>query len=200
MEDDVMRKPHRLLGDILLENNLITEEQLKSILDEMGVGKKLYDDPLTPGRSYLELEAADKEVVGAHMKKYIDRKFYALFIALIVSILSLYASAIADQKYNPSTNQMDTVAPNSTWKYNPYTDKWGYSAPNAAPTYNPHQNTWDMAPPNFQLKYNPMSQKWETASPDSSLIYNPLNNTWKYVSPDVSPQYNPSNDQRQYRR
>jgi len=40
VEDDVMRKPHRLLGDILLENNLITEEQLKSILDEMGAGKK----------------------------------------------------------------------------------------------------------------------------------------------------------------
>jgi len=40
MEDDVMRKPHRLLGNILLENNLITEEQMKSILDEMGVGCK----------------------------------------------------------------------------------------------------------------------------------------------------------------
>ena len=37
-EGDVMRKPHRLLGDILLKNNLITEEQMKSILDEMGVG------------------------------------------------------------------------------------------------------------------------------------------------------------------
>jgi hypothetical protein len=33
-----MRKPHRLLGDILLKHNLITEEQMKSILDEMGVG------------------------------------------------------------------------------------------------------------------------------------------------------------------
>lgn len=37
-EGDVMRKPHRLLGDILLKHNLITEEQMKSILDEMGVG------------------------------------------------------------------------------------------------------------------------------------------------------------------
>jgi hypothetical protein len=134
------------------------------------------------------------------MKIYIDIKFHALFIAIIVSILSLCATAIADEKYNPNTNQMENVAPNSTWKYNPYTNKWGYSAPNAAPTYNPHQNTWDMAPPNFQLKYNPISQKWETASPDSRLIYNPVNNTWKYVSPDVSPQSNPSNDQRQNRR
>jgi len=40
MEDDVMRKPHRLLGIILLEKNWITEEQMNSILDEMGVGKK----------------------------------------------------------------------------------------------------------------------------------------------------------------
>src|SRR5512141_144701 len=37
-EGDVMRKPHRFLGDILLKDNLITEEQMKSILDERGVG------------------------------------------------------------------------------------------------------------------------------------------------------------------
>ena len=37
MEDNVTQKPHRLLGDILLKNNWITEEQMKSILDEMGV-------------------------------------------------------------------------------------------------------------------------------------------------------------------
>jgi hypothetical protein len=37
MEDAVMRKPHRLLGKILLEKNWITEDQMKSILDEMGV-------------------------------------------------------------------------------------------------------------------------------------------------------------------
>ncbi len=41
MEDNVTQKPHRLLGDILLENNWITEEQLESILDEMGVGKQV---------------------------------------------------------------------------------------------------------------------------------------------------------------
>jgi hypothetical protein len=37
MEDNVMHKPHRRLGKILLENNWITEEQMKSVLDEMGV-------------------------------------------------------------------------------------------------------------------------------------------------------------------
>ena len=41
MEDNVTQKPHRLLGDIMLENNWITEEQLESILDEMGVGKQM---------------------------------------------------------------------------------------------------------------------------------------------------------------
>jgi hypothetical protein len=40
MEDAVMRKPHRLLGKILLEKNWITEDQMKSILDEMGVSNK----------------------------------------------------------------------------------------------------------------------------------------------------------------
>ena len=41
MEDNVTQKPHRLLGDILLENRWITEEQMESILDEMGVGKQV---------------------------------------------------------------------------------------------------------------------------------------------------------------
>jgi hypothetical protein len=36
-----MRKPHRLLGNILLEKKWITEEQMKSILDEMGVSNKV---------------------------------------------------------------------------------------------------------------------------------------------------------------
>jgi hypothetical protein len=34
----------------------------KSILDQMGAGKKKYDDPLTPVRPCLELVAAGKEV------------------------------------------------------------------------------------------------------------------------------------------
>jgi hypothetical protein len=35
VEDDIMGRPHRLLGTILRENNWITEEQVKSILVEM---------------------------------------------------------------------------------------------------------------------------------------------------------------------
>jgi hypothetical protein len=37
IEDNVMHRPHRRLGEILLGKNWITEEQMKSILDEMGV-------------------------------------------------------------------------------------------------------------------------------------------------------------------
>ena len=37
IEDDVMDKPHRRLGEILRDKNWLTEEQMKSILDEMGV-------------------------------------------------------------------------------------------------------------------------------------------------------------------
>ena len=37
VEDNIMRRPHRRLGEILRENGLITEEQMKSILDEMDI-------------------------------------------------------------------------------------------------------------------------------------------------------------------
>jgi len=40
IEDNVNGRRHRLLGDILLENNWITDEQVKSILSEIGVGKE----------------------------------------------------------------------------------------------------------------------------------------------------------------
>ncbi len=39
IEDNVHGRPHRRLGDILRENNWITEEQVHSILSEMGVEK-----------------------------------------------------------------------------------------------------------------------------------------------------------------
>lgn len=37
VEDNIYRKPHRRLGDILRDNGWITEEQIASILKEMGV-------------------------------------------------------------------------------------------------------------------------------------------------------------------
>lgn len=40
LEDYNARRPHRTLGEILLENYLITEEQIKSILWEMGIEEK----------------------------------------------------------------------------------------------------------------------------------------------------------------
>ncbi|NNG46328.1 MAG: hypothetical protein HKM86_04330 [Deltaproteobacteria bacterium] len=40
IEDNVNGEQHRLLGDILLEKNWITDEQVKSILSEMGVEKE----------------------------------------------------------------------------------------------------------------------------------------------------------------
>jgi hypothetical protein len=38
IEDNVMHRPHRRLGEILRKKNWITEEQMKSILDEMCLG------------------------------------------------------------------------------------------------------------------------------------------------------------------
>jgi hypothetical protein len=37
VEDNLSKKPHRLLGSILREKGWLTKEQEKSILDEMGV-------------------------------------------------------------------------------------------------------------------------------------------------------------------
>jgi hypothetical protein len=40
IEDNVMRRPHRRLSEILREHNWITEEQIQSVLEEMGVGEE----------------------------------------------------------------------------------------------------------------------------------------------------------------
>ena len=40
VEDNIKGGKHRLLGDILLEKNWITDEQVQSILSEMGVKKE----------------------------------------------------------------------------------------------------------------------------------------------------------------
>ena len=37
VDDYIKGRSHRIIGEILLENCLITEEQIESILDEMGV-------------------------------------------------------------------------------------------------------------------------------------------------------------------
>jgi hypothetical protein len=39
IEDNVMGRPHRRLGEILVAHDWITEEQMKSILDEMRLRK-----------------------------------------------------------------------------------------------------------------------------------------------------------------
>jgi hypothetical protein len=39
VEDNLSKRPHRLLGTILREKGWLTKEQEKSILDEMGVGE-----------------------------------------------------------------------------------------------------------------------------------------------------------------
>jgi hypothetical protein len=40
-DDDMMERPHRLLGDILRDNGWITEGQMKAVLVEMGVERDL---------------------------------------------------------------------------------------------------------------------------------------------------------------
>ena len=41
IDDDIMGRPHRLLGDILRDNGWITEAQMKAVLVEMGVERDL---------------------------------------------------------------------------------------------------------------------------------------------------------------
>jgi hypothetical protein len=39
VEDNLSKRPHRLLGSILREKGWLTKEQEKSILEEMGMGE-----------------------------------------------------------------------------------------------------------------------------------------------------------------
>ena len=41
VEDNVMGRPHRLLGDILRDNGWMTEGQMKAVLVKMGVERDL---------------------------------------------------------------------------------------------------------------------------------------------------------------
>ena len=41
-EDDIAGRSHRFLGEILLDHNWITEEQLESVLEEIGGWVKKY--------------------------------------------------------------------------------------------------------------------------------------------------------------
>ncbi len=38
VEDDIFERPHRLIGDILLENGWITDEQIETVLNELFKG------------------------------------------------------------------------------------------------------------------------------------------------------------------
>ena len=38
VEDDIFDRPHRLIGDILLENGWITDEQINTVLNELFKG------------------------------------------------------------------------------------------------------------------------------------------------------------------
>ena len=41
IDDEIVGKPHRLLGEILRDNGWITEAQMKAVLVEMGVERDL---------------------------------------------------------------------------------------------------------------------------------------------------------------
>lgn len=47
VEDDVMGRPHRRLGEILLDHDWMTAEQVKTILEEMGVEEQYISIPRT---------------------------------------------------------------------------------------------------------------------------------------------------------
>lgn len=153
----------------------------------------------------------DEEAGGAHMKKLIDIGYYALFITLATSVLSLCASAMADQKYNPSTKQFETVSPNnpsadqsgtgapgSALIYNPSANRLETVAPKETLKYNPYNNEWGYSAPNAIPKYNPHQSTWDMAPPDYQLKYNPMTGKWETASPDSKLMYNPIKNQWKY--
>lgn len=150
------------------------------------------------------------------MKQYIEIKYYALPIALLASILSLCASALADQNYNPitkqyeivtpnstlnnnsSANRLETVTPNSTLKYNPSSNRLETVSPQEILKYNPYANKWGYSAPNAIPTYNPHQNTWDMAPPDYQLKYNPMTGKWERASPESKLKYNPVNHEWKY--
>lgn len=65
VEDDVMGRPHRRLGEILLDHDWIAAEQVKTVLEEMGVEGEYISIP----RSLRRGAAGSKEREKGEGKK-----------------------------------------------------------------------------------------------------------------------------------
>lgn len=60
VEDDVMGRPHRRLGEILLDHDWITAEQVKTILEEMGVEEEYISIPRSLRREAAASKGGEK--------------------------------------------------------------------------------------------------------------------------------------------
>ena len=63
-----------------------------------------------------------------------------LFITLICSSVDAYA----EQKYNPCSNEWETVMPDVQLKFNTFSNKNEFASPDASPKFNPYANKYEM--------------------------------------------------------
>ena len=102
---------------------------------------------------------------------------------IIILLFGITFSIYAESKYNPYTDEWETVSPNSQLKYNPFSGEWKYANPDAESKYNPYSGDWETASPNSQLEYNPYSGEWKytdsnsnTSNNNTERFYNPYQN------------------------
>ncbi len=60
VEDDVMGRPHRRLGEILLDHDWMTAEQVRTILEEMGVEGEYISIPRILRREAAKSKGGEK--------------------------------------------------------------------------------------------------------------------------------------------
>lgn len=116
---------------------------------------------------------------GGKKMRWSKKRFLVLLFLIFVASWSSVCAQV-QQKYNPLTNEWETVKPDSTLKYNPFSGRWVYAVPNAVP------------------KHNPMENRWEMVSPDSELRYNFSDGTWSFAPPGVKLQLSPFSGQLVY--
>ena len=108
-------------------------------------------------------------------------------------IILLYLNAFAEQKYNPYSNTLETVA-------NPYTNQYKYAAPDALPKLNPFSGEYELASPDSAPKYNPYSNEYEIVPDTFEPTFNPYSGEYEMAPQGDLPEFNPYNGQWEFIR
>ena len=56
---------------------------------------------------------------------------------LLTFIIVFFANVYAEQKYNPYSNEWETVIPDAQLQFNPFSNTHEFASPDASPKFNP---------------------------------------------------------------